>query len=415
MERNGEMDQNNVLDRLADLATDGRLHALEELPSEAFNVFEALGEVRRELGHSTFLAFLLDPRGNHGLSDALISRLLARTEPSLDVSPVAAAPRGESLWTVQRELPSVDPDTRKRGRIDILLLDHAHRHAVIIENKIDSGEHGNQLLRYYKDIRSRYEGWEVRGIYLTPRGDEPSCAHYVSLSYGHICAAIDDTRASCGDNIHDDVRAALRHYVDMIRRRIVNEFDIDRECQRIYLDHGVAIATVQERVDTMQTKIGHELEAMVQAQKLANNGRFMLGKRGRWEKAQLVTFVPEGWHAIKLPGAVPLLNADSMLDFQIFNWPQRVDLYLKIVPGHPNVRRSLLELASKHRQPDGPFDVLDSPSQGYIRVYSHALVVAARYADSDWDGLMAEIHEQWTAFITRDLLRIDEAIRQWSN
>jgi hypothetical protein len=45
---------------------------------DRFNILEALGVVRQELRHSDFLAFLMDPEGNHGLGDAFLKRLLQR-------------------------------------------------------------------------------------------------------------------------------------------------------------------------------------------------------------------------------------------------------------------------------------------------------------------------------------------------
>ena len=49
-----------------------RIADLEQLkvPPPEFNVFEAMGVVFQEVRHSDFLAFLLDPRGHHGLGDS---------------------------------------------------------------------------------------------------------------------------------------------------------------------------------------------------------------------------------------------------------------------------------------------------------------------------------------------------------
>lgn len=407
------MNRRGMREELDALAVDSRLRALATSPLQAFNVFEALGEVRRELTHSAFLAFLLDPRESHGLDDTFVSLLLDRSE-----SPFGG-PHDENVWTVEREVPFVDLITQERGRIDILALDHAYRRAIIIENKVDTSEHNNQLLRYYEDIRRRYPGWDTRGIYLTPHGDKPSCNHYVPMSYRYVCTAIDDAIASRGDGIDDDVRATLRQYTAMVKRHIVDESGIDRECQRIYLEHGKAIAKVQERVKAMQKAISRELEAMVQAQRLVSGDRFAV-KQGWWDpgQAQLITFIPEGWRSIdKLRRVAPSRNGDAafILDFQIFNWPQGVDLMLKIVPGLRDMRQSIIELVGQQRQPDGPFDLLDSPSQDYVRIYSRPLVAATRYATSDYDELVADIHNQWAAFIAHDLPRIDGALRQWSN
>ena len=52
---------------LEDFVVDNRdLDQLEALLTQ-FNIFEALVVIRQDLRHSEFLAFLLDPRQNHGL------------------------------------------------------------------------------------------------------------------------------------------------------------------------------------------------------------------------------------------------------------------------------------------------------------------------------------------------------------
>jgi len=69
---------------------------LEELESllEEFNIFEALGAVRQEARHSDFLAFLLNPRQNHGLGDAFARRLLQKAIARRSVPP----PSPPSTW-----------------------------------------------------------------------------------------------------------------------------------------------------------------------------------------------------------------------------------------------------------------------------------------------------------------------------
>ena len=41
-----------------------------------FNIFEALGVVRQELRHSSFLSFILNPSERHGLGDSFLRRVL---------------------------------------------------------------------------------------------------------------------------------------------------------------------------------------------------------------------------------------------------------------------------------------------------------------------------------------------------
>jgi hypothetical protein len=59
-----EKDAREALKRL--IVDEPDLERLEDALSD-FNVFEAIGEVKRELRHSNFLRFLLDPGKRHAL------------------------------------------------------------------------------------------------------------------------------------------------------------------------------------------------------------------------------------------------------------------------------------------------------------------------------------------------------------
>ena len=58
--------------------------------------------------------------------------------------------------------------------IDLLIWDSKKNYAVIIENKVNSGDNGeNQIADYYKDIKNR-KIKNIYVVYLTRYGDEPS-------------------------------------------------------------------------------------------------------------------------------------------------------------------------------------------------------------------------------------------------
>jgi hypothetical protein len=101
---------------------DDDLERLEDLAQE-FNVFEVLDVVRQELRHSSFLAWLLDPNGNHGLGDYFLKRFLWRT---------AALARDRGMTTVSPievdTLDLADATVRREWRnIDILISSESQR------------------------------------------------------------------------------------------------------------------------------------------------------------------------------------------------------------------------------------------------------------------------------------------------
>lgn len=156
---------------------------LERLQAQLdrFNIFEATGFIRQELRHSDFLAFLLNPRSNHGLGDAFVKRLLQRVLAVADGASAAVTPIELELWDLNRM------EVRREWHyIDVLLLDEDHELAVIIENKVDTGEHSDQLRRYLEIVEQHYPGWRVIGLYLTPGGEGPSHEAYLPVSYGLV-------------------------------------------------------------------------------------------------------------------------------------------------------------------------------------------------------------------------------------
>ncbi|HZP23916.1 MAG TPA: PD-(D/E)XK nuclease family protein [Terriglobales bacterium] len=196
------------------------LERLEELLDE-FNIFEAAGWTRQEARHSDFLAFPLDPSQTHGLGDAFVKRFLQRVLQPAARAEIPISPIELDLWSLDGLLV-----LREWQNIDILLLDETHKLAVIIENKIDSGEHDGQLDRYWQSISDQYLGWTILGIYLSPEGQPPSRSSYVRCGYDVVSKLIESILKSRTRSMGADVQTTLRHYAAMLRRYIVGNSEI---------------------------------------------------------------------------------------------------------------------------------------------------------------------------------------------
>ena len=59
---------------------------------------------------------------------------------------------------------------REWNNIDILASDPANRIVLLIENKISTGEHSDQLSRYYFLVESAFPGCRIVAVFLTPEG-----------------------------------------------------------------------------------------------------------------------------------------------------------------------------------------------------------------------------------------------------
>jgi hypothetical protein len=126
-----------------------------------FNIFDALGIARAEIRHSNFLAFILDPAESHGQGPlflkAVLMDLLKQAPPELrPLSPIDLD--GADLRGVEVK--------REWKNIDLLITCKEPRFAIVIENKIGSGEHSNQLSRYQRTMKDHYSPLPALYVYL---------------------------------------------------------------------------------------------------------------------------------------------------------------------------------------------------------------------------------------------------------
>jgi hypothetical protein len=136
---------------------------------------------------------------------------------------------------------------REWANIDLLIELPSDRVVVIIENKIYSGEHSDQLTRYYSIVENRYAGWTILALFLTPTGDlaakHVERMRYAPVSYGLVRAVIDDILIGQPETLDGDVQIALRHYRDLLRSQIAMEGTTEpaQIARRLYIEHRKAV------------------------------------------------------------------------------------------------------------------------------------------------------------------------------
>ncbi len=215
--------------------------ALLELETKIgrFNIFVALGVVTAELRHSNFLAWLLDPSESNGLGGlflrAVLMDLLRQTAPEQRLfSPIKLD--GGQLHGIEIR--------REWRNIDLLITCEDPSFVIAVENKIRSSEHSNQLARYQQIVResgelSRFQRQQF--VYLTREGDEPSEEDWTVYSYADLYRVLTKVRAASGEQMGDDVRAFIDHYLRLIGSRFMDDQEIVELCKEIYKNHRQAI------------------------------------------------------------------------------------------------------------------------------------------------------------------------------
>ncbi len=178
-----------------------------------FNVFEAVGMTRQEIRHSYFLAFLLNPSESHYFGDLFLKKFLISALRSLESPPLSAI----TIDVADLE----DSEVRREYKnIDILIYSQNEKIVVAIENKVDSGEHDDQLNRYKDIVLTEFSGYQVFLIYLTKKGDQPSTPHWHPLSYEIISQCIDEICIQHAAKMNTDVHTLMTHYSNLIKRHI---------------------------------------------------------------------------------------------------------------------------------------------------------------------------------------------------
>ncbi len=187
-------------------------------------------------------------------------------------------------------------DVRREWRnIDLLISCEEPRFVLAIENKIDSGEHDEQLERYKDAVvkGSEFAGIKSLLVFLTPKGDIPSDKDWVSYSYADLHQAF--TRA-CKVNagaIGADVAVFLHHYLDLIGNQFMEDEDLDKLCRQIYSNHRQALDLIRERVGSPSSGLVGRIEQWIK------------DRPGEWllitTKQTEVEFIPAAWDKMLPP------------------------------------------------------------------------------------------------------------------
>lgn len=166
--------QEFVRTRLAELDKDDPLKC-------PISLFRTMDYGRLETAHTRTLAWLLDPKGEHGFGATLLAALLRR----LSGRDCAETLRVE---LVESEVP-IDGSGAK-GRLDVLVEgawedEERDGWILVIEAKVDAWEGEEQLQKYEKWLQSNAAGREVFRVFLTPDGRPPETGveEWESLSF----------------------------------------------------------------------------------------------------------------------------------------------------------------------------------------------------------------------------------------
>ncbi|MCH5276534.1 MAG: PD-(D/E)XK nuclease family protein [Desulfovibrionaceae bacterium] len=179
----------------------------ERKSGQTINIFDVLGLGHDEKKHCMFLAWLLDPRGSHGHGGLFFHACIAQLTAYQGDKDILSG-----NYTVRTErCPLGD----MADRVDIVC--EGRDFLCYIEAKIDTWEHGNQTIRYWKKLATCANGRKTALIYLAD-GSKPACDSAIPLSWKTLSESLDRLREEPSCQLTPFLHELVRQYALFIRR-----------------------------------------------------------------------------------------------------------------------------------------------------------------------------------------------------
>jgi hypothetical protein len=378
------------------------LERLESLLNQ-FNIFEAVGMARQEIRHSYFLAFLLNPNASHHLGDVFLKTFLKRLLLEADNATVSPIEIDVATLT--------DTEVRREWKnIDILLVSPGSKIVCAIENKVDSGEHSNQLQRYRQIVQKEFADYRQIFVFLTPQGilpyGEVDQAHWSVYSYRKVAEVIDDVCDRHRVTLQPEVCSLMQHYSTLINRHLMEDSEIAKLCRDIYLKHQAALDLIYKHRPDPENQVYDFVRKLVKA---APSNQVVFDSDYR--AIYTLSFAVPGWDALSFQKTCTGWTSSNrilLLQFQIKS--PILKLILTLGPGEASIRQAVFE-SLENQNILGFTGQKPTPDVKWLtlvaRIISDNISPAMFISDIEDD-----VRQFWQQFLTDELPRIDEAIVQ---
>lgn len=193
------------------------------------NIFQILKVTNKEIRHSNFLAWLLDPSSNHNLGDIMLKDFIKEI---INYSEIF-----DDKFTIEN-FDFVDVEVRREWE-NIDLLIKIDSYVFCIENKIFSGEHSDQLTRYKNKVEESFPNLKKIYIYLNPQGissfEESDV--YLPISYQIIIDILENVDYLKVDKLSDVTKSFIDQYLVTLKRDVMGIEENSELAKKIYIKH----------------------------------------------------------------------------------------------------------------------------------------------------------------------------------
>ncbi len=398
------------------------LEKIRKLAAEQRNEFDALdfvGELRFGSGrslwgleefHSKVLAWLLDPRGSHGLGDRFLTLFLLQAG-----MPPVGYPQDWTATEVIREWKHVVDG--QQGYLDILIVNYAQQILCAVENKVFSSEHSNQLTRYRKALEeSSYSTFAKYLVFLTPQGTFPAREEdkrqWKPLAYSKVFGIVQQVVDDHKIPARTGVRGFLNQYATTLRRNIMPETSLSQLARKIYLEHRESIDLIVKNRPNWTAEAKQWIKEAIKQQPKwlldLEDKDYICFRSNDWDRHDATQ--TEG-------GELPETNALLLLDFTFFedntDEPPRPCLQLELSPKNETnefLRHKLFEVVRQKPQLFKSND--NSLSDDWVLLHQSDYILDKADFGTGWDdGTTRAKLEKWiTDFAANEFPAMNEII-----
>ena len=318
-----------------------------------------------EIRHSNFLAWLLDPSGNHNLGDYFLKRFLfayvdSDNSGNLDVFDIDKMDLEDCI--VYREL----------YHMDIIVESKESDFVLVIENKIHSDESINQTKKYREHVENVYKSVGNKFyVFLTLDMAEPQDSKWVPMSHYQTLKIVE----SCIERMPATSKG--RFYVEDYKEVLIEMVDGDNSeiktiCEEIYSKHKNAIDLLIDNIpDSFQKRAGTIVEL------LEETGKVQIVHKNNSYISFTTKDLDERYHGL---GTNEWYTTEDLLLFEIVNNRDgKIRFVLVVGPcKSPGYRNQIID----YMVASGP-KAKKRKTEKWTRVYSHGHQIKDNLDETD--------------------------------
>ena len=274
---------------------------------------------------------------------------------------------------------------REFQNIDIFLREPLKRIVVVLENKVGTTLHGDQLKRYHEIATQQFPKHRFMGIYLTPEGEDSNDANFIPFSYEGVRALVTEVLNREDLMFSPNFRSVLEQYGELLDRRFMVDKELQELCARIYKRHKQAIDILIRNLSDEQSAILSLMKKMV------SDANFKLDECGN----NAVRFVPESFAIPAFKSETAWLESGQMVYLE-FRRKREDFVFQAKMDGGSSEQRAKVHAFARSHQP--PFRVDKAIYEKYQVLYSQTAVEGVSLSEGDDQGLSAILNEKWVEF-----------------